>query len=152
MMDVAFLRSLVALRTLDATELEALAHAFTPVEVPAGHVFIREGTRGNTVYLIETGDVAVTRERLGAVEELNHLGPGALFGLVAAVDDELRSATCHAASPVRAGAIDRPTYRALMQTYPRIAFAVQRLVAAQLAADFRNLDRRLRSALRPRDA
>jgi CRP/FNR family cyclic AMP-dependent transcriptional regulator len=146
--DAALLSSLPIFAELSPNQLEDLAHALTSTAFPDGHLFVREGARGDAVFLIESGTVAVTRERDGLIGELNRLGPGALFGLLALVDDEPRSATCRAVGPVRAGVLSAASFRRLLQENAPTAYALQRALAVQLASDFRGIDRRLREILR----
>jgi CRP-like cAMP-binding protein len=91
------------------------------------------------------GTVRVTLDRHGASEELNVLGPGEFFGLIALVDDAPRSANCIASGDVTVASLPESAFRLLFNTHAPVAFALQRALADQLARDFRNLDRRIRA-------
>jgi MFS family permease len=56
---IALLRSLPTFAGLPAPELERLASALVPVEVPAGTVLIREAEEGNVYYAIAAGQFDV---------------------------------------------------------------------------------------------
>jgi CRP-like cAMP-binding protein len=140
------LRTIPALATLSTADLETLLGAMQIDEHDDGHVFIREGKRGDTAFVIFSGEVVVSHERGGKTIELNRMGPGALFGLVALVDDEPRSATCRAHGKVRAGMLQQSAFMLLFNAHAPIAFALQRALAEQLVHDFRNLDQKLREA------
>lgn len=132
---------------LSTEELAPLAKRFALAEHAPGHVFVREGHRANGAFLILSGEVAVSRRREGVVDELGRLGPGAMFGLVALLDDERRAATCTAISPVKSGWLSNEEYGALLKESSPVAFALQRLIADQLCADFRRLQADLRKEL-----
>ena len=77
---------------LDSASIDHLADAMTTSSHEDGHVFIEEGTAGDTLYLLLQGTVRVSR----AGEPLDRLGGGAFFGLLSLVDAEPRAATCRA--------------------------------------------------------
>jgi CRP-like cAMP-binding protein len=132
--------------TLGDDDRAALATALAERAYPAGHVFIKEGKRGDALFLLLDGEVLVTRERSGS-QVLKRLKPGELFGLLALIDNEPRSATCAAASPVRVATLPRAAFTLLFHAHAPIAEALQRVLAAQLASDFRNINRQIREEL-----
>ncbi len=140
------LRTIPALANLSPDNLEVLLDAMQIDDYEDGHVFIREGKRGDTAFVVFDGEVVVSHRRGDETVELNRMGPGSLFGLVALVDDEPRSATCTAAGQVRVGVLQQSAFALLFNAHAPIAFALQRALAEQLAHDFRNLDRKLREA------
>ncbi|MEI8256330.1 MAG: cyclic nucleotide-binding domain-containing protein [Deltaproteobacteria bacterium] len=140
------LRGIHALSSLTDDDLNVLLGAIQIDDFEDGHTFIREGARGDTAFVLFSGQVTVTHERDGKVVELNRLERGSLFGLLALVDDEPRSATCRAVGPVRVGMLPQSAFVLLFNAYAPIAFALQRALAEQIAHDFRQLDNRLREA------
>jgi CRP-like cAMP-binding protein len=142
-----FLRALAPFSALEAADLSALADALRVESHSAGHVFMREGDRADTVFLVISGDVSVGRERDGGWEDLNRLKAGDLFGLVALVDAGPRSATCRAATNATVGSMPRNVFSLLFNAHAPIALAFQQALCAQLARDFRGLDRQIQQAL-----
>jgi len=69
--------------------LAELSASFTEVEVPAGEDVFLKGDYGSSMYVVVTGRVRVH----DAGRELAVLGPREVFGELAALDPELRSAT-----------------------------------------------------------
>jgi CRP-like cAMP-binding protein len=128
---------------LSAPDREALARALRIDEHPDGHVFVREGERGGAIYLVLDGEVLVCRERGERRHELNRMRPGELFGLVALVAKEPRSASCIAAGPCRVASIPDAAAQLLFHQSAPIACAFQKALAAQLARDFRHVHNRL---------
>jgi cAMP-dependent protein kinase regulator len=131
---------------LGPADRSALAAAMVVRSHPDGHVLIQEGRRGDTLFLLLEGEVLVTREGTGA-QSIKRLQPGELFGLIALIDSEPRSATCTAAGPVRVAGLTSGAFALLFNAHAPIAEALQRTLAAQLTHDFRNLNRQIREEL-----
>ena len=121
------------------SEIEVLERALAVSQYPDGHVFIREGKRGDACYLILEGEVSVTRasktER--GTEQVHTMGPGELFGLIALVDHGKRAATCTAVSEVTAAALPLNAFEVLFEFNAPIAHHFQYAIARQLARDLR---------------
>ncbi len=65
--------------------------------VPKGKIVVRAGDPGNSAFLIQSGIVRVYVEHQGKQVELARLGAGQIFGEMALVFDEKRTATVEAA-------------------------------------------------------
>jgi len=133
--------------SLSAEDLEAVASAITVEEYPDKHAFIRQGDRGTAVFVVVEGKVAVSAAHLGATHELGVLGPGELFGLIALVDSEPRSATCSAVGKCRVGSLASAAAALLFNQRAPVACTFQMALALQIAKDFRRLERALRDHL-----
>src|SRR4029434_16810 len=59
----------------------------------AGEVIVQENDLGETAYLIEQGQVEVSKELDGQHVHLAYLGAGAIFGEMSMIDEKPRSAT-----------------------------------------------------------
>lgn len=77
--------------------------------VPAGSVIMREGEQGSSAFLIQSGEVKVTAEKDGKKVELSRLGIGQIFGEMALVFDEPRSASVEALEDCNLIVITRQT-------------------------------------------
>jgi CRP-like cAMP-binding protein len=143
-MSAAELRDVPHFSDLAPGELAALAAALDVRDYPDGHVFIREGSRGDQIYVLFSGEIVVSRAHGDHRHELNLLGPSSLFGLIALVDEKPRSADCVARGPCRVGAWPKPVVTMLLNQRAPLARAFQLALATQLAQDFRKLDRRIR--------
>jgi CRP/FNR family transcriptional regulator, cyclic AMP receptor protein len=143
-----FISGLPHFDALERHDVDALVAALDVRDCADGAVFVREGTRGDAIFLLLEGAVQVSRERGRSHQELNRLGPGDLFGLIALVDDEPRSASCRALGPAKVGSWPKSVVTLLINQRAPIAHAFQLALATQLARDFRQLDRRVRTQLR----
>lgn len=77
--------------------------------VPRGSVIMKEGDRGNTAFLIQSGQVRVFIEKDGKTVELARMGPGQIVGEMALVFDEPRTATVAALEDCNLIVITRQT-------------------------------------------
>lgn len=77
--------------------------------VPGGSMIMREGERGNTAFLIQSGSVRVFIEKDGKRVELAHMGMGQIFGEMALVFDEPRTASVEATEDCNLIIITRQT-------------------------------------------
>ena len=82
------------------------------VDVALGDVIFEQGSRGELVYVIETGRVEILRRRSdGGVEQLAELGPGEYFGELGPLLGFPRSATARAVTAVRLKAYNVHDFR-----------------------------------------
>jgi len=145
-MDITeFLVSSPMFSGFSTSELEVLGRALVVARYPDGHVFMKEGKRGDAVYLIVDGKVAATRlnRRTRTVENLHTMGKGEWFGLIALIDHGTRTATCTAIGEVTVASMPVGAFDLLYQSDAPIAHHFQYLVARQLAHDMRALNRAL---------
>jgi EAL domain-containing protein (putative c-di-GMP-specific phosphodiesterase class I) len=76
-----------------------------------GSTVFREGEPGSCAYLIEQGVIEISALKKGEPYRLALLGEGDLFGEMALIDDELRSATATATEPTELVVISRDYFR-----------------------------------------
>jgi NADH dehydrogenase len=95
-------------------------------------IICREGDRGDCVYVVAEGEVAVTREGLGGATVLRTLGRGESFGEIALVRDSPRTATVKSVTPVDVLTVDREAFLALFTSLPELRQFFQRLVEQRL--------------------
>lgn len=77
--------------------------------VAKGAVIIKEGETGNSAFLVQSGSVKVFVDYEGRQIELAQLGPGQIFGEMALVFDEKRSATVETVEDTNLIVITRQT-------------------------------------------
>jgi len=110
---------------LAADELEACAAAFREIRFDRGAMLFTRGDPGMHLYVIREGRVrlAVATEQ-GRELSFRHAGPGDLFGEIAAIDGETRSADATALTDVVAYSLERSAFRALWAARPGISAGV----------------------------
>jgi CRP-like cAMP-binding protein len=136
---VEFLVSTPTFECLSHSELEVLARVMLVRQHSAGRVFLREGERGDAVYLILEGKVLVTQlnRHSRKLEHVHTMGPGEMFGLIALIDRGTRTATCTAAGEVTTASLPVSAFDLLYRSNSAIAHHFQMLVARQLSRDMR---------------
>ena len=83
------------------------------IEVDAGATIFEQGSRGELVYLVESGAVEIVRQKVdGSVEQLAVIGPGEYFGELGPLMGFPRSATAVASRPCRLRACSVRDFRA----------------------------------------
>ncbi|MEQ8661968.1 MAG: cyclic nucleotide-binding domain-containing protein [Gammaproteobacteria bacterium] len=93
-----------------------------------GEVIFREGERGDAMYVVVEGSVTLSVRGI----EIGHLEPGELFGEMALIDAEPRSATATARGACRIARVDERRFTFLVQQTPFFALHVMRVLAARL--------------------
>ena len=130
------LRRVPLFEELSDSELERVAQVAIPRSFPRGTRVFHEGDQGDACYIVRTGSCRVTREHPdGRAITLANLGPGAIFGELAMLDGEARSASVEATEDTELLALPASDMRAQIREHPEMA---EKLVVA--------LTRRLREA------
>ena len=82
--------------TMSVMYRRRLAQKFRFQDFKTGDVIIREGEISDSMYAIKSGRVQVTSTRANELLNLAELGPGQIFGEIAALKGIARTATVHA--------------------------------------------------------
>ena len=133
---VELLRSVPLFSDLEQDELERFSLVAVPRSFPAATRVFHEGDHSDACYIVRSGSFRVTREHSdGRAITLATLGPGDIFGELAMLDGEVRSASVESLEDSELLALPAGEVRALLARHPEITV---KLVAA--------LVRRLRTA------
>mgnify|MGYP003803743417 CR=1 FL=1 len=104
--------------------------------VPKGTLIMEEGEPGNCAYLIQSGVVEVYTENEGREVSLAKLDLGQIFGEMALIFDELRTASVRALEDCNLIVITRQSFQAkLGKTDPTIAAIVKMLTQRVISAN-----------------
>lgn len=121
---------LEALPAALAARLWAEASTLT---APAGKTLVALGARSTSVYIVLEGRVQVTLFSLGGREViLRDLGEGEMFGELAAIDDQPRSASIVALSDCQLASIPGEAFRRAITELPDGAMWLARRLTAQV--------------------
>jgi len=93
--------------------------------VPGGGIIIRQGARGESLFLIARGVVRVSRVIAGASQDLASLMPGDFFGEMALLHHAPRTATCRAATPCVIYELKRADFDAVVAVCPELKDALE---------------------------
>jgi CRP-like cAMP-binding protein len=113
---------------LSREELERISRVSVARSFPAGVRVFHEGDHSDACYLVRRGDLRVTREHPdGRAIALATLGPGDIFGELAMLDGEARSASVETLTDSELLALPAADVRRLLADHPGISV---KLIAA----------------------
>jgi CRP-like cAMP-binding protein len=113
---------------LSRKQLANLARLTDELDMPAGTVLCKEGSRGREFFVIVDGEAEVTR----AGRQVATLGAGDFFGEIALVDRVNRAATVTAVTPLRLFVISDREFHSVLETDPTIERKVLRALARRV--------------------
>ncbi len=125
--------------------IDALTRRVELVSFSKGDAIIKEGERGDSLYLIRAGFVKVSKGPLDNEKILTYLKDGSYFGEVALLRDERRTANVVAMSDVEAVRIGKREFQELMARYPEVADNIEKTIATR-DAESKELDQDKRKA------
>ena len=115
-MEKAHLSSVPFFSGLGKKELAAIAQQADELDLPEGKVITQEGDFGHEFFVVEEGAAEVTR----GGDKVAELGPGDFFGEIALLEEDRRTATVTATSPMKVVVMNRADFRALDASMPRL--------------------------------
>jgi CRP/FNR family transcriptional regulator, cyclic AMP receptor protein len=107
---------------------ELFRHETDALKLAPGDSLFREGDKGEKTYVVLEGELDVL---LGDFV-LETVGPGALIGEMALIDDSPRTATAVAKTSCRLAEIDRRRFHFVVQQTPHFATHVMKTLADRL--------------------
>jgi CRP/FNR family transcriptional regulator, cyclic AMP receptor protein len=131
-----------AMMRLSLEEARVVVSYMNPRKFPEGTVFIQEGDKNNTDYMVLVLDGEVTVESI-VVSRTKPvttavLGAGSLLGEMGIVDGEPRSATCTATTEVRAAIFTRGALEQLITEHPAIGAKFMMSISLRIAQRLRD--------------
>lgn len=117
---------------LGRRELTRLGMLVDEIDVPAGRVLMRQGDRGEEMFVVMSGSARIERDG----RDMGDRGPGDIVGEIALVDGGPRTATVTASEPSRLLVVGRRDFHALMDEFPEVRLQVLETLARRV----RNLD------------
>ena len=88
------------------------------VQKKEGEVICREGDAGGEFFVLAKGEVRVSADGIGGERELARLGHGQIFGEMAALNGDRRTATCTALTDIDLVAFDAKAVEKVLVEYP----------------------------------
>ena len=126
------LHSVPLFSDLRRRDLEQVAQLADEVDLPAGHVLMREGEGGSQMFIIASGEARVER----AGREIARVGPGSVLGEMALVAEGPRTASATLTKPSHLFVLAHREFHSLMEDLPTVRDCVLNEVARRL----RNLE------------
>jgi hypothetical protein len=133
---ILHLRGIQIFAGLSVGELAAVASVTEEVVFPKNETVIREGERGDTMYLVIKGEVGVFKgqEGEGGMKEieLDRIRAGDYFGEMALVEDVVRSATVRTSEESTLLVLDRQEFAEIVKEYPQIALHICKVLSQRI--------------------
>ena len=126
---LALLRSLPIFAPLPAPSLERVASRLIPTQAPSGTEIVRQGDQGDRFYVIERGEVTVSKNG----REVATLEHGDFFGEIALLREIPRTATVTARTETLLYALERDDFLEAVTGHPQSAEAADAVTRARLA-------------------
>jgi CRP-like cAMP-binding protein len=121
------LRGIELFSELSDAALESLARSMTECEIEAGQLLVHKGMPGAGLFLIEEGEVEVD-----LISRKVTVGPGDFLGELALLSDSAHTGRATAKTNVKAIAIGRDEFSALLQAEPSMALPMLSVLARRL--------------------
>jgi CRP-like cAMP-binding protein len=127
------LQSLSLLSGLTNNQLEDVNERLRPVKFRAGEPIIQEGQSGDTMYLIESGQVEIVSGLTQPVI-LDTLTDGEFFGEMALLTGRPRVASARAISDLDAWELKKADFDTLLLKYPQLTISLSKVLGQRLAS------------------
>ena len=125
---IALLGRVPVFSALAPEELAQVAEMVVPRRFEAGEIVFKEGDEGTTCYIMRSGKARAVREHPdGRSITLAHFSPGDIFGEMAMLDGERRSATVEVTEGTETIAILGADMHRLLRAHPELSL---KLIAA----------------------
>ena len=133
--DIELLRRVGLFSQLPEDALGDIAAALEGVQLAAATEVFTKGSPGDCLYIVAAGRVVVhDEERL-----LEELGAGEVFGEMALIDEQPRSASVATLEPCLLFRVDQASFYRLLADRPEVARAVIRVLSRRLRARLRDI-------------
>ena len=118
---------------LGGEEIQRIAALCHTQQLGGGEVLFQKGDAGDALYGIRRGQIKIeTGGADGARLTLNFLGPGDMFGEVAVLDGQARTADAAAAEPTELFVLRRGEFLAHLEREPRVAIKLIGLLCQRI--------------------
>ena len=148
MSDLQKLRNVILLNLLNDEELQIFQRACDNVFAKEREVIFNEDDPGDTLYLITTGRVQISKRTVEDQEEmLPVILEGDIFGEMAFIDGTPRSSTATALDACELYSIKRDGFDQLLKDKPEMAFKIMLQMSRILTARLRDTSERVKEGI-----
>jgi uncharacterized protein YhbP (UPF0306 family) len=125
-------RSFSVITDLPAQSADEIIASLPGIEAKAGETIVRQGGPADKFFIVIDGEAEAVRLDNGDQRVIASLGPGSLFGEMAIMRDQPRSASVVAKTDVKLLALDRDTFRELIAQSMGITAEFDQVIRARL--------------------
>ena len=134
MAPIYILRSIPLFKNLSNDDLKLLATRLNKVSYNKGQTVFEEDEVGDTMYLVESGQVAVVGRQAG---DIAHLGPGSFVGEISLLLAQPRTASLQVMIDAELWALNKKDFEELLTTRPTIGLEMMREISQRLVSTTR---------------
>jgi CRP-like cAMP-binding protein len=127
------LRGMPIFDQLDSQELGLVAGRLQSEAYKAGEVLFHEGDPGDKFYIVESGQLVVTRSVNGQTIELSQRGPGDYFGEIALLQNRPRTATISCMEETAVLSLEAEYFHEMVSKNMQLSQVVSRTVTRRLS-------------------
>ncbi len=120
------------LKLLAATRRESLDRLITKEDYVQGELVFREGDIGRAMYIIRSGQVVVFKGKTDTPTILAHQGIGEIFGEMALLEDQPRSASVLALEDLRLLKISHQDFQQVLGDNPPLGMSIMSILSTRL--------------------
>ena len=118
---------------LGADELQRISSLCHTQQLSVGEVLFQKGDAGDALFGVRRGQIRIeTGASDGSRLTLNFMGPGELFGEVAVLDGQSRTADAMAGEPSELFVLRRADFLAFLEREPRVAIKIIQLLCQRI--------------------
>ena len=132
-MNYSILETVPIFSELEQDELEKIADIMQKRTYPKNKIILMEEDEGDTLFIIDTGSVKITRiSEDGREVILSMLGEGEFFGEMSIFDGEARSANVITLEESEVFILKRADFLHILERYPKISITLLEELAMRL--------------------
>jgi CRP-like cAMP-binding protein len=117
---------------LPSQKLDQLAATLQPESLEAGEVLFREGDQADKFYIVESGEVVISRQVDGQEVEISRREPGEYFGEIALLQNRPRTATITASIDTLLLSLDAEQFQELTSHFMQLGETISRTSSRRL--------------------
>jgi hypothetical protein len=125
-------RSYSVVTDLPTQRVERIIVPLQSIEVPAGETIVRQGTPADKFFILVSGEAEVLHDDGGQPRPIASLSAGQLFGEVAIMREQPRTATVRATTDAKLLALERDDFRDLIAQSLEITPEFDQVIRARL--------------------
>jgi len=119
-------------KLLVSTDRDQLSQSFIERSCARGEVVFCEGDEGDTMFLVWSGLVAIIKGEFSSPTILAYRGAGEIFGEMALLENQPRSASIIALEDTRLLGLNRERFEQLLRTTPSVSRSIMEILSARL--------------------
>jgi response regulator RpfG family c-di-GMP phosphodiesterase len=133
---------------LSGESLGRIADHLKPARFSRETVICREGDIGHTMYIIVSGTVSISSNMGWGQRELDRMSAGSVFGEMALISNDVRSATVRAITDIDCLQLDSESFDALLDKDPALAQRIAKIMTRRFSSLVHKTSREILDAYR----